>query len=50
MKSILYRIRNGKSYSTETEEYNTKQKIQAKQVLSFVLNSLANAVFLDVID
>lgn len=44
MKSIMYRIRNGKAYSTSVEEYNTKQKKQAKKILDIVLESVIREI------
>ena len=40
LKSIMYRIRNGKAYSTEVEEYDIKQKTCAKRILDIVLKSI----------
>ena len=40
----MYRIRNGKAYSTETEEYNEKQKKAAKKVLDVVMDSIITDV------
>jgi len=44
MQSIMYRIRNGKAYSTEAEEYNVKQKRQAKEIFNIVLDSIVDDV------
>jgi len=44
MKSILYRIRNGKSFATETVEYNSKQKSNAKEILNIVLDSITKDI------
>jgi len=44
MQSVMYRIRNGKAYSTETEEYNAKQRKKAKEILNEVLDSIVEDI------
>ena len=44
MLSILYKIRNGKAFATETEEFNLKQKKEAKKSLDIVLDSIIKDV------
>jgi len=44
MLSILYKIRNGKAFSTETTEYNSKQRKEAKKVLKIVVDSIIKDV------
>lgn len=44
VKSIMYRIRNGKAFSDEIEGYSTKQKTQAKKVFGKVMDSVIKAI------
>ncbi len=44
MQSFLYKIRNGKAFATQIEEYSVKQKTEAKRVLNIVLSSLADGI------
>ncbi len=44
MSSIMYRIRNGKAFSTKIEEYNTKQKKTAKKIMPIVLDSITKDI------
>lgn len=43
-KSTMYRLRNGKAFSTKVEEYNLKQKAEAKRILNIVLDSIVKDV------
>jgi len=44
INSILYRIRNGKAYSTKIEEYTPKQKAETKRILNVVLDSITKDI------
>lgn len=44
MKSILYRIRNGKAFATQTEKYDAEQRKKAKRVLDIVLDSIVKDI------
>ena len=44
MKSIMYKIRSGKAFSTEVDEYNTKQKKETKNILNLVMDSLVESI------
>ncbi len=44
MKSIIYRLRNGKAFVTETEEYDIKQKKVARKILDIVLSSIVKDI------
>ena len=42
--SILYRIRNGKSFATKTMGYDSEQKAKTKRILKIVLDSIVTDV------